>query len=125
MSLTQRLIQQSVAPSMLDRALAVLGQRHAGKVYTETEHRARMRHLMDGAGLTGAEVKLAFFKHTDGAERFMLCRVKPGADPTARYVTVVDLELTEQAGHDVYRRVNLDTVSSIVITYHASECTAA
>lgn len=75
-----------------------------------------MRLLLDGAGLTGSEVLVAFLKK-DGSLRYMRCVPVPGADVTARYVTVLDLELPEEGERSVYRRVCLDAVAGVTVRF--------
>lgn len=91
----------------------------AGSMYFDTPKRAALRAMLDGAGLAGALVKVAFYKR-DGELRHMLCQPVPGADATARYVTVQDLELSEQMGGPAYRRVNLEAVVSLEVTFRAA-----
>lgn len=91
----------------------------SARPYMETDRRRRMRALLDGAGLAGAQVKLGFLKNSDGQLRYMLCEPCPGTDTTAQYVTVVDVELSEQAERTVYRRVNLDTIVAAEVSFKA------
>lgn len=85
-------------------------------LYQDTEHRRSLRLLLNGAGLAGANAKLAFVK-ADGTLRYMLCSPVPEADTTARFVTVKDLELTESREAPAFRRVNLDTVVKLELVY--------
>lgn len=84
--------------------------------FTDSPHRAHMRLLLEGAGFTGAEVRVAFLKG-DGSLRYMRCLPTPGADGTARYVTVQDLDLSEESGRTVHRRVCLDSVAGITVRF--------
>jgi hypothetical protein len=88
------------------------GAQPARRIYADTPHRHTMRALLDAAGAAGAQVRVAFFK-ADGTLRYMQCEVCPGADSTARYVTVRDLMLSEDAERPAYRRVCLDTIAGV------------
>lgn len=85
-------------------------------IRTDTQQRRRMRSLLEGAGWAGAPVLCAFLKG-DLTLRYMQCEVVPGADETARYVTVKDLNLSKESGRTVYRRVCLDTLVGVTATY--------
>lgn len=84
--------------------------------YSDTAHRRSLRSLLDGAGLAGALVKLAFTK-ANGELRYMVCAPVAGADTTARYVTVQDMELSTEQDRAVFRRVCLDTVVKLELSY--------
>lgn len=85
-------------------------------LYADNEQRRRLRMLLDGAALSGSRVTLAFVKCC-GELRYMVCQPVPSCygegDATARYATVKDLELSEQARRDVFRRVNLDGLVAV------------
>ena len=103
------------------RALSSL--RHSLYSYTheDTARRIKLRALLDGAGLADSTVSLSFIK-ANGEVRLMACIPCPGCDATARYVTVVDLELTHAAGREVFRRVCLDTIAAINIDHRCTDC---
>lgn len=107
----------AISQEMLTRALRVAREQPEG-AYENTEHRTRMRTLLEAAGWVQAPLLCAFVK-ADGTLRYMQCEVVPGADSTARYVTVKDLEATAEAGRVMYRRVCLDTLVGVTATYHA------
>ena len=128
MNLIQSLVAQTLAtqlPSIQAAEKASrfsprrMGHSRALNAYAPTPHRDRMRMILDGAGLANATVKLAFLKVSDGDLRYMICTPVPGVDGTEQYVTVRDLELSEVSGRDVFRRVNLDTIASLNMEYHA------
>lgn len=124
MSLVQALVAGAIAPSFADLSAAHKARSNAPRgprngIYADTEHRRRMRALLDGAGLANAQVKLGFLKLA-GELRYMLCVPCPGCDTTAKYVTVVDVELSEQRERTVYRRVNLDTIAAAQVEFRAA-----
>src|SRR5690606_25107011 len=108
----------AISQDMVSRALRTAYTQPAKKVHTDTPHRRRMRALLEGAGWAEAPVLCAFFKE-DGTLRYMQCEAVPGADRTARYVTVSVLEASQAAVRAKYRRVCLDTLVGVAATYHA------
>jgi hypothetical protein len=127
-SLARKLMAHALVPSMNDAhavrveyaAANPVGQPLA-RMYRDTPHRAQMRQLLDAAGLTGATVKVAFFKESDEL-RYMVCRPVPSADYTRKYVTVLDLEATEAMGEgNQYRRIGLDSITGLEISYRAGD----
>ena len=98
----------AVTQQHLTNATRIARGQPARLVYTDTTHRRKMRALLDGAGLA----MVAFYK-ADWSLRYMLCEVCPGADSTARYVTVRDLELSEVSERPVHRRICLDTIAGV------------
>ena len=128
MNLIQTLIAQTLGTQIHSVAAAEKASRFSPRpeghsrainAYSSTPKRDRMRMILDGAGLANATVKLAFIKVSDGDMRYMICTPVPGVDGTEQYATVRDLELSEVAGRDVHRRVNLDTIASLQMEYHA------
>ena len=124
MSLLRSCIAADLSISRRDQLAAATVERSAlgtlrspsKLLYQDTAHRRSLRLLLNGAGLAGATVKLAFVK-LDGTLRYMLCQPVPEADTTARYVTVQDLELSEDREAPAFRRVNLDTVVKLELAY--------
>lgn len=116
--MTTAALASSLALSMLDLAAAT--RRRGPSCHVETSNRRALRCLLDGAGLAGAQVSIGFYK-LGGELRYMLAEPVPGADQTAQYVTVKDIELSQEAGRPVYRRVNLDTVAGLRLDYYAGQ----
>ena len=87
--------------------------------YTETDTRSKMRAFLDGASLTNSVVRLGFIK-VCGEVRYMVARPCLGIDGTNQFYTVVDLELTQDAGRTMYRRVNLDAIAAAQVEFHAA-----
>lgn len=109
-------LAQSLTPTLADAHAAY---RDAPWLHTETAHRAALKALLYGAACARCTVRLAFYRR-DQSLRYMLCVPLINADPTAKYVTVRDLELEDRAGEAVYRRVNLDAITGIEVSYRAS-----
>lgn len=118
MSLVRSMIAQTLNVSfpVLAACFADLSTQAMRGNYCDSRNRAERRRLLDAAGMLNADVKLAFLK-LDGTLRYMLARPVVDADPTCRYYTVQDLELSEQAGRTVYRRVNLDTLAGAEVVF--------
>ena len=74
--------------------------------------------ILDQAGAAGAKVRLAFYKD-DESLRYIRCMPVPGADATACYVTVQDLDKSDEVGRAVYRRVRLDTIAQMQVEWTA------
>lgn len=110
------LLAESLTPTLAD---ATAAHRDAPWLHVETAHRASLKALLYGAACARCTVKLAFYRR-DQSLRYMLCVPIINADPTAKYVTVKDLELSEAAGEPVYRRVNLDAITGAEVSYRAS-----
>lgn len=85
-------------------------------LYQDTPARAQLRSMLLNAAQMGAEVVLAFVKR-DASLRYMQCIPQVDGDCTRRYVTVVDVRLTQVIGVIQYRRVNLDTIAGLSIEY--------
>lgn len=119
MSLAQARLVASLAVPSLSVARAARASSCMPGIYVDTATRRAMRALLDGAAAAGARVTLAFIKATDGTLRYMDCIPCVDADGTARYYTVQDLDLTEERGRPVYRRVCLDTIAGLNVAVQA------
>lgn len=86
---------------------------------SDTRARAHRRALLDAAALLGAHVRVGLTK-LDGTLRHITALPVLDADPTCRYYTVQDLELSDKAQRVVYRRINLDTLAALSVDYKAA-----
>ncbi len=117
MSLTSALIASSLRATSAGIVRAIRANKPAGcDLDRDSDQRRRMRALLDGAALSGATVTLAFVKNDDTL-RYMACRPCYGVDSTARYYTVLDLERSQEAGRECFRRVCLDTVVAASVEF--------
>lgn len=129
MTLLQSLVRSSINPTQRDALAAQANPVPSAafgipSFYLDSAVRSTMRALLDAAGNSGSTMRLGFYK--DGGEmRYMVARPIPDADCTNKYYTVQDLELSEQRGEAVYRRVNLDRVVAAVVEFHAAAMVAA
>ena len=118
MSLTSALIASSLRATSAGIARAIRANRPAGvALYGDDQQRRNMRTLLDGAALSGATVTLAFIKAGTDELRYMVCLPAYGVDGTDRYYTVKDLERTQEAGRECFRRVNLDTIVAASVEF--------
>lgn len=124
-TLIQSLVASTLAVTRSDAAVVNVQRALAPtSFYVDTLLRRKMRALLDGAADTGSTVKIGFIK-IGGDTRYMMARPLASVDGTSKYYTVIDLELSEAAGCEQYRRVNLDMILAASVVFNAAEALAA